>query len=326
MPSNVNLRIHLDWDWDWDWDLDQQMMLKSGRMRGAPSAWNTHTMLYFCSVRPLRRAVALSCAIQVTAIQIVLTSFRELSALYDQTEAGTDSRPKLSCPLCRGEIYGWSVVQAAREFMNSKARSCSSDTCDFIGTYSELRKHARSDHPLARPTEVDPERQRDWTRFEQDRDYEDILSSMQTIIGEESNGERMSALELHSWFTLNLAYLALALEVINDARDIEQVQFRRRSGNRRFRYDQESDRGTRENSSFIPDRAFFSRRNNPSPVERFQGRQPSSQSRLHWRHSRPPSERVFQGRRQSSQADTTHRSQGLRWRTPRWSSTFNNGQ
>ncbi|XVF74699.1 hypothetical protein PTKIN_Ptkin13bG0132400 [Pterospermum kingtungense] len=251
---------------------------------------------------------------------------RELSALYDQTEAGTDSRPKLSCPLCRGEIYGWSVVQAAREFMNSKARSCSSDTCDFIGTYSELRKHARSDHPLARPTEVDPERQRDWTRFEQDRDYEDILSSMQTIIGEESNGERMSALELHSWFTLNLAYLALALEVINDARDIEQVQFRRRSGNRRFRYDQESDRGTRENSSFIPDRAFFSRRNNPSPVERFQGRQPSSQSRLHWRHSRPPSERVFQGRRQSSQADTTHRSQGLRWRTPRWSSTFNNGQ
>lgn len=251
-------------------------------------------------------------------------SRRDPSALYDQTEAGSDSQPKLLCPLCRGDVYGWTVVQPAREFMNSKDRSCSSETCDFSGTYSELRKHARSEHPLTRPTEVDPERQHDWTRFEHDRDYEDVLSSIQPIIGEESNGESISE-DIRSWLTLNLAFLTIALEVIRNSRDTEEVPFRRRSGGRRFRY-QESDRGTRENISSIPDRAFYGRRNNLSPVNRFQGRQRSSLSRLHWRHSRAPSERVAQGRhQQSSQAVRTHSSQGLRWRTPRWS-TSNNGQ
>ncbi|XP_059435763.1 uncharacterized protein LOC132168749 [Corylus avellana] len=60
---------------------------------------------------------------------------------------GSQLQPKLFCPLCRGEVYGCSIVEPAREFMNSKARSCSSEMCDFCGTYSELRKHARSEHP-----------------------------------------------------------------------------------------------------------------------------------------------------------------------------------
>ncbi|XWS11838.1 hypothetical protein CRYUN_Cryun37aG0035500 [Craigia yunnanensis] len=253
-------------------------------------------------------------------------SWRDRSPFYDQTEAGSDLQPKLLCPLCRGEIHGWSVVEPAREFMNSKARSCSSETCDFSGTYSELRKHARSDHPLVQPTEVDPERQRDWTRLEHERDYEDMISSIQLVAGEESNGEIVSDLEdFRSWLTINLAYLTLALEVINDSRNTEQVQFRSRLGSRRFRYDRESGHGTREHSSSVPDRAFLGHRNNPSPVERIQGRHRSSQGMLHWRHPSSPAERVFQGRHRSSQADRTRRRQGLRWRTPRWS-TFNNGQ
>ncbi|KAK9022557.1 hypothetical protein V6N11_002809 [Hibiscus sabdariffa] len=155
-------------------------MLKSGRMQGAPFAWNTHTMLYFCGVLPLKMEIPLGNTTYTSG------GWRNPPPFYDhQTETGSDLQPKLLCPLCRGDIYGWSVVEPARQFMNSKVRSCSSETCDFSGTYSELRKHARSAHPLVRPTEVDPERQHDWTRLERERDYEDMLSSIQSVAGEE---------------------------------------------------------------------------------------------------------------------------------------------
>ncbi|KAK8551186.1 hypothetical protein V6N12_039843 [Hibiscus sabdariffa] len=220
MLNNANLRIH------WSWDLDQSRMLKSGRMQGAPFAWNTHTILYFCGVLPLKMEIPLG--------NMTYTSggWRNPPPFYDhQTETGSDLQPKLLCPLCRGDIYGWSVVESARQFMNSKVRSCSSETCDFSGTYSELRKHARSAHPLVRPTEVDPERQHDWTRLERERDYEDMLSSIQSVAGEESNGESLSDLEdFRSWLTINLAYLTLALEFISDSRSSDEDSFRRRSG------------------------------------------------------------------------------------------------
>ncbi|OMO54281.1 hypothetical protein CCACVL1_27929 [Corchorus capsularis] len=308
-------------------ELDQFRMLKSGRMRGALFAWNILTMQYFCSVLPLIKDAGLICAIQATAIRIVSISF---------TEGSSDMEPKLLCPLCRGDIYGWSVVEPARQFMNSKARSCSSESCDFIGTYSELRKHARSDHPLVRPTEVDPERQRDWTRLERERDYEDVLSSIQPILGEESNGEGISDLDdFRSWLTLNIAYYAVTLELLNDL-STEDVPFRRRPGGRRVRYGREIDRATREHNGSIVDRdrALPVHRNNPSSVERFQGRQ-RPRGMLRWRHRSPASDRVFHGRHQSSQAfhgrhqsseaDRTRRGRGLQWRTQRWS-TFNNGQ
>ncbi|KAM0026284.1 putative transcription factor C2H2 family [Helianthus debilis subsp. tardiflorus] len=92
---------------------------------------------------------------------------------------------KLVCPLCRGEVNGWIVVEAARLFMNSKSRSCASETCDFSGTYMDLRKHARLVHPLVRPSEADPDRQRDWRRLERQRDIGDLLSSLQSSIGDE---------------------------------------------------------------------------------------------------------------------------------------------
>ncbi|XP_022714858.1 uncharacterized protein LOC111274463 [Durio zibethinus] len=255
---------------------------------------------------------------------VTSSRWRDPLPFYDQTEAGSDLQPKLLCPLCRGEIYGWSVVEPAREFMNSKSRSCSSATCDFSGTYSELRKHARSDHPLVRPTEVDLERQRDWTSLERERDYEDMLSSIQPVARDESNGESISSL-FHTLLSLHLAYLRLALEVISDSINMEQVQFRRRSGSRRwFRYDLEYDHGARERISSVSDRAFLGHHNNPSPVERFRGRNHSSQGMLQWRHRSSPSERFLRGRRRSLQANRTHRGR-LRWRAQRWS-TFDNGQ
>ncbi|KAK8641776.1 hypothetical protein V6N13_011150 [Hibiscus sabdariffa] len=315
MLNNANQRIH------WSWDLDQSRMLKSGRMQGAPFAWNTHTMLYFCGVLPLKMEIPLGNTTYTSG------GWRNPPPFYDhQTETGSDLQPKLLCPLCRGDIYGWSVVEPARQFMNSKVRSCSSETCDFSGTYSELRKHARSAHPLVRPTEVDPERQHDWTRLERERDYEDMLSSIQSVAGEESNGESLSDLEdFRSWLTINLAYLTLALEFISDSRSSDEDSFRRRSGSRWFRYDRESDHGTRENSNSVSDRSLLGHHNNPMPEERLPGRQHGSRGILQWRNHSSASDRVSQGRRQSSQADRTRRGQGgLRWRTPRWSS--NNGQ
>lgn len=89
---------------------------------------------------------------------------------------------KLSCLLCRGEVTGWTVVETARKYMNSKVRNCSTESCGFTGSYKELRKHARKDHPSVRPSEADPERQRDWRRMEQRRDLADLFSSMQSAM------------------------------------------------------------------------------------------------------------------------------------------------
>ncbi|KAK6941623.1 Protein of unknown function DUF1644 [Dillenia turbinata] len=92
--------------------------------------------------------------------------------------------PKLVCPLCRGQITGWVVVESARLFMNAKSRSCSCETCEFSGTYTDLRKHARLEHPLVRPSEADPERQRNWRRLERQRDLADVLSTIQSSFGD----------------------------------------------------------------------------------------------------------------------------------------------
>ncbi|KAA8541888.1 hypothetical protein F0562_023040 [Nyssa sinensis] len=86
-------------------------------------------------------------------------------------------QPKLVCPLCRGWNHESIVIEPARQFMNSKSRNCSLETCDFSGTYSELRKHARLEHPSVRPSEADTTRQHDWMRLEQ-RELEDLLSAL----------------------------------------------------------------------------------------------------------------------------------------------------
>lgn len=98
-------------------------------------------------------------------------------------------QPKLVCPLCRGQIKEWVVTEPARSFMNAKPRSCACETCNFTGTYSDLRKHARLEHPLVRPSEADPERQRNWRRLERQRDLGDLLSTLQSSFGEERGDE-----------------------------------------------------------------------------------------------------------------------------------------
>lgn len=115
------------------------------------------------------------------------TSYRHSNCLDQYKKAFSGSKTsegnaedslqnKLSCPLCRGLVNSWMVLEPARWYMNTKNRSCSMESCAFSGTYAELRKHARKDHPSGRPSEVDPERQQDWRRIEQQRDLGDLFS------------------------------------------------------------------------------------------------------------------------------------------------------
>lgn len=112
-----------------------------------------------------------------------------------------EEKLKLVCPLCRGKVTGWTIVDSARRFMNAKSRSCASETCDFCGTYADLRKHARQEHPLVRPSEADPERARNWRRLEQQRDFGDLISTLQSL-GEESSEENFLSFDDQRWLTV----------------------------------------------------------------------------------------------------------------------------
>ncbi|KAK9280803.1 hypothetical protein L1049_003692 [Liquidambar formosana] len=71
-------------------------------------------------------------------------------------ENTSESKLSLKCPLCRGAVEGWKVVEEARKYLNLKRRSCSRESCSFIGNYRELRRHARGVHPTIRPADIDP--------------------------------------------------------------------------------------------------------------------------------------------------------------------------
>ncbi|KAK9167644.1 hypothetical protein Scep_002835 [Stephania cephalantha] len=87
---------------------------------------------------------------------------------------------ELACPLCRGQVKGWTVVEAARDYLNSKKRSCMQDNCSFLGTYKELRKHVKREHPSAKPREVDPVLEQKWKRLEHEREREDVMSTIRS--------------------------------------------------------------------------------------------------------------------------------------------------
>lgn len=89
---------------------------------------------------------------------------------------------ELLCPLCRGKVKGWKVVEAARAHLNQKTRTCAQESCNFSGPYEELRKHARCTHPLARPSEIDRTRQDRWIQLERQRDLGDVLSTIQSTM------------------------------------------------------------------------------------------------------------------------------------------------
>lgn len=115
-------------------------------------------------------------------------------------ENSSDSKLNLKCPLCRGEILGWEVVEEARKYLNLKKRSCSRESCSFVGNYQELRRHARRVHPTSRPSDVDPSRERAWRHLEHQREYGDIVSAIRSampgavVVGDYviENGDRLA--------------------------------------------------------------------------------------------------------------------------------------
>ncbi|KAJ8618910.1 hypothetical protein MRB53_015096 [Persea americana] len=81
-----------------------------------------------------------------------------------------------------GQVKGWTVVEAARKYLNAKMRTCMQDGCSFVGTYKELRKHVRAEHPFAQPREVDPILEQKWRRLEHERERDDVISTVMSSI------------------------------------------------------------------------------------------------------------------------------------------------
>lgn len=94
----------------------------------------------------------------------------------------SDDQCKLSCPLCRGEVSGWIVVDRARVHLDEKKRCCDEVQCSFTGSFLELQKHAQQEHPHARPSKIDPARQLDWENFQQSSEIIDVLSTIHSEI------------------------------------------------------------------------------------------------------------------------------------------------
>ncbi|XP_022865010.1 uncharacterized protein LOC111384901 [Olea europaea var. sylvestris] len=109
-------------------------------------------------------------------------------------------RSNLRCPLCRGSVLRWKVVEDARMYLNLKSRSCSRESCPFSGNYGELRRHARSVHPTVCPADIDPSRQQAWQCLEEQRVNNDIVSAIRSsmpgaiVLGDYviDNGDRLS--------------------------------------------------------------------------------------------------------------------------------------
>lgn len=113
-----------------------------------------------------------------------------LNSSYDDPHArAAESWPiekcdvtELACPLCRGQVKGWTVVEPARECLNAKHRTCMQDNCSFIGNYKDLRKHVKAEHPCARPREIDPILEQKWRTLERDREREDVISTITSVV------------------------------------------------------------------------------------------------------------------------------------------------
>ncbi|KAL9229103.1 hypothetical protein vseg_004612 [Gypsophila vaccaria] len=100
---------------------------------------------------------------------------------YTKATSGANEKMEiceLLCPLCRGQVKGWTLVEPARKHLNKKKRTCMQDKCSFVGNYKELKKHVKADHPWARPREVDPSLEEKWRSLENERERNDVISTL----------------------------------------------------------------------------------------------------------------------------------------------------
>lgn len=90
----------------------------------------------------------------------------------------SDKPPELMCPLCRGQVKGWTVVEKERKQLNSKKRSCMKDNCSFYGSYRQLKKHVKAVHPRSNPRAIDPVLEEKWKKLEGERERSDVISTV----------------------------------------------------------------------------------------------------------------------------------------------------
>ncbi|PON73021.1 Zinc finger, RING/FYVE/PHD-type [Parasponia andersonii] len=177
---------------------------------------------------------------------------------------------KPSCPLCRGEVTGWVIVDNVRTHLDEKKRCCDEEQCKFMGTYSELQKHAQKEHPHARPSKIDPARQLDWENFQQSSEIIDVLSTIHSEVprgvvlgdyvieyGEEETGDEFEDFpgDKGNWWTSCILY-----QVFDNFRNSRNRRRSRvsdaRRGSRRSSYDtSNSDEGSVTSVEFADNRA-----------------------------------------------------------------------
>ncbi|KAJ0233251.1 hypothetical protein HA466_0284610 [Hirschfeldia incana] len=85
---------------------------------------------------------------------------------------------ELLCPLCRGQVKGWTVVKEARKYLNSRKRACMNDDCLFSGSYRQLKKHVKEVHRRAKPRAIDPVLEEKWKKLEVERERSDVISTL----------------------------------------------------------------------------------------------------------------------------------------------------
>ncbi|CAN0920083.1 hypothetical protein LINGRAHAP2_LOCUS31824 [Linum grandiflorum] len=122
---------------------------------------------------------AYSKAISIEGIQEQERSGDHLDFILDRMQLKEKVQvPELLCPLCRGQVKGWTVVEAARKYLNRKKRSCMLDNCSFVGSYRQLKKHVKAKHPLGCSRAVDPVLEKKWKTLEFERERNDVISTV----------------------------------------------------------------------------------------------------------------------------------------------------
>ncbi|GER57110.1 hypothetical protein STAS_34902 [Striga asiatica] len=102
-----------------------------------------------------------------------LEQYTKAYANDDDVDFEQDEVP---CPLCRGQVKGWTVVKPERKLLNLRKRNCAHHDCSFSGTYKQMKRHVKSEHPLGRPREVDPTQAEKWKKLESERNTSDVQS------------------------------------------------------------------------------------------------------------------------------------------------------
>ncbi|RDX63101.1 hypothetical protein CR513_58506, partial [Mucuna pruriens] len=107
----------------------------------------------------------------VQIVQGTLSVLQDSNLPFEKSEA-----IKLTCPLCRGQVKGWIVMEHVRDYLNAKKRGCMQDECSYIGSYKQLRKHVRIEHASTCLHMVDLDREQKWRWLEWEREMDYVIS------------------------------------------------------------------------------------------------------------------------------------------------------